>query len=306
MPSSTPSDFPNRSMLKTAIIGGILFLLVIICFSGCATYVPPGSVGIVVHNASGVVDPDPIGAGWHGRWPFFTTIDVYPTYMQTFVLAKSLHEGGTDNNGGPENEEINVNSFEGQPVSMDVSVSFEVDSAKATHMYLSFRKPISDIEYGYMRQSIRQAFQEVVGSEKIGDIIGPKKAEIIGRTQTLLSERLAPYGFNIKQLTQNELRPPKAVIDAVNMKNVMQQEALTAQNKLQKQQFEASGDSIKAAGEAKAITGLAEAQAGANERLAKSVTPVLVQYMLAQKWDGALPQYSGGTPLIQLPVQAGK
>ena len=35
--------------------------------------------------------------------------------------------------------------------------------------------------------------------------------------------------------------------------NVMQQQALTAQNELQKNQFQAQGDSIKAAGRAKAI-----------------------------------------------------
>jgi len=47
----------------------------------------------------------------------------------------------------------------------------------------------------------------------------------------------------------------------------------------------------------------AEAQATANERLTRSLTPQLVQYEALQKWDGKLPQMtgSGAVPFIQIP-----
>ena len=107
----------------------------------------------------------------------------------------------------------------------------------------------------------------------------------------------------MKQFTINELRPPQSVIEAINTKNVMQQAALTAQNELQKNKFQAQGDSIKAAGRAKAITAEAEAQARANQLLAASITPTLVQYEMMKRWNGQMPQVSGGaTPLIQLPL----
>ena len=109
-------------------------------------------------------------------------------------------------------------------------------------------------------------------------------------------------GFDVKQFTINELRAPAAVMEAINQKNVMQQQALTAQNELQKNTFNAQGDSIKAAGRAKAITAEAEAQARANDLLSRSITPTLVQYELAKKWNGSMPQVTGGaTPLLQLP-----
>jgi len=82
----------------------------------------------------------------------------------------------------------------------------------------------------------------------------------------------------------------------------MQQQALTAQNELQKNQFQAQGDSIKAAGRAKAILAEAEAQAKANRLLAESVTGNLVQYEMAKRWNGQMPQVSGAAmPMIQLP-----
>ena len=261
------------------------------------TYVSPGHVGIVIHRAGGGVDRTPLGPGLHARNPLFTAIEEYPTFMQTLVLTR----GSTD--GSTQNDEINVNSQEGQPLSVDVSMSFELDPSKVPQLYQTFRTDISTIQHGYVKQTIRQALQEVIGSEQIADIIGPKKAEAVARAQGLIATRLAPYGIVVKQFTLNELRAPESVMQAINTKNVMQQQALTAQNELQKNTFQAQGDSIKAAGRAKAITAEAEAQAKANELLSASITPTLVQYELMKKWNGQLPQVSGGaTPMIQLPT----
>ena len=42
-------------------------------------------------------------------------------FMQTLVLTRGTTEGSRSN------DEINVNSVEGQPISLDVSMSFELD-----------------------------------------------------------------------------------------------------------------------------------------------------------------------------------
>jgi regulator of protease activity HflC (stomatin/prohibitin superfamily) len=259
------------------------------------TYVNPGYVGIVIHRAGGGVDKTPLGPGLHFRDPLTTGIEEYPVYMQTLVLAKSANEGSMLN------DEINVNSKEGQPISLDVSMSFELDPDKTPALYSTFRRDIQSIQHGYVKQSIRQALQEVIGNEEIAAVIGPKKAEAVNQTQVMLSQRLAQYGIVVKQFTINELRAPQTVIEAINQKNVMQQQALTAQNELQKNTFQAQGDSIKAAGQAKAILSLAESQAKANDLLSRSITANLVQYEMAKRWDGKMPQVSGSAiPMLQL------
>ncbi|MDQ6924925.1 MAG: prohibitin family protein, partial [Candidatus Eremiobacteraeota bacterium] len=240
----------------------------------------------------------PWGPGLHLRNPLLTAVEEYPIYMQTLVLTRAATEGSA------QNDEINVNSQEGQPLSVDVSMSFELDPRKVPQLYQTFRTDISTIQHGYVRQTIRQALQEVIGGEQIADIIGPKKAEAVARAQRLVAERLSPYGIEVKQFTLNELRAPEAVMQAINQKNVMQQQALTAQNELQKNTFQAQGDSIKAAGRAKAITAEAVAQAKANELLSRSITPTLVQYQMANKWNGQMPTVSGSAiPMIQMPGQ---
>jgi regulator of protease activity HflC (stomatin/prohibitin superfamily) len=275
------------------VIVGLVLALVLL--PTMVTYVNPGYVGIVIHRAGGGVDKTPLGPGLHMKNPLTTGIVEYPVFMQTLVLTKNSSEGSVLN------DEINVNSKEGQPISLDVSMSFELDQDKAPGLYTTFRRDIQSIQHGYVKQSIRQALQEVIGNEEIAAVIGPKKAEAVNQTQALLSQRLAQYGIVVKQFTINELRAPQAVIEAINQKNVMQQQSLTAQNELQKNTFQAQGDSIKAAGQAKAILSLAESQAKANELLSRSITPNLVQYEMAKRWDGKMPQVSGSVmPLLQL------
>ena len=281
-----------RLFRLVGIVATIVVLLLLI--PNAVTYVNPGYVGIVIRRAGGGVDTKPLGPGLHLRNPLTTGIEEYPIFMQTLVLAK----GGQDGH----NEEINVNSKEGQPLSVDVSMSFELDADKAPYLYTTFRRDIDAIQHTYVKQTIRSALQEVIGDEEIATVIGPKKAEAVTLTQRRLTSALAPYGILVRQFTINELRAPQTVIEAINQKNVMQQQGLTAQNELQKNQFQSQGDSIKAAGRAKAILTEAEAQAKANRLLAESITPTLVQYEMAKRWNGQMPQVSGSAmPMIQLP-----
>ena len=276
--------------------GLVVLMVLLFLVRPSVAYIEPGHVGIVIHRGGGGVDPTPLGPGFHFRNPLMTQIQEYPTFMQTLVLTRESTEGS------PNNDEINVNSVEGQPLSLDVSMSFELSGDKVPQLYQTFRTDVETISHGYIRQAIRQSLQEVVGNEEIAAILGPKKAEVVTRTQANLQKRLDPYGIVVRQFTLNEFRAPKAVMDAISLKNVMQQQALTAQNELQKNTFQAQGDSIKAAGRATAITAEAEAQARANELLSKSITNTLVQYEMAKRWNGQMPQVTGGAmPMLQLP-----
>lgn len=282
---------------------GVALVLFVLLFLVRPTvvYIEPGHVGIVIHRGGGGVDDTPLGPGMHMRNPLFTSIEEYPTFMQTIVLSKS----STEENGS--NDEINVNSVEGQPVSVDVSMSFQIDPAKVPFLYKEFRTDIRTIQHGYVKQAIRQSLQESMGTEEIAAMMGPKKAEVVKIAQDKLQKRLQPYGMQVMQFTINELRAPTAVMEAISLKNVMQQQALTAQNELQKNTFQAQGDSIKAAGSAKAILVQAEAQAKANDLLSRSITANLVNYEMAKRWDGKMPAVTGGAmPMISMPGLTGK
>lgn len=60
-------------------------------------------------------------------------------------------------------------------------------------------------------------------------------------------------------------------------------------------------DREKARGEADALIIAAEGRAKSNKLLAGSVTQELIEYTKAQRWDGKMPQVTGGsTPMIKI------
>jgi regulator of protease activity HflC (stomatin/prohibitin superfamily) len=83
-------------------------------------------------------------------------------------------------------------------------------------------------------------------------------------------------------------------------------EQITQQVETQKQvlaqrEIEAQQKVATAKGEAESILVVAQGQAKANDALSRSISPILVQYKGVEKWNGVLPQVSGGAvPLIDL------
>lgn len=274
---------------------GLLVIVALFVAFNCLVYIRPGSVGVLIHRSGGGVDKTPLGVGFHFKWPILQEVVEYPIYMQTLVLTRSDREGNNFN------EEINVNSVEGQPISCDVSLSFELDPTRVPFLYSSFRTTIGMITHGFVKQSIRQALQEVVGRTEIVNFLGKEKALVVTQTQADLQKHLGEYGFLVKQFTLNEVRAPESIVKAIEAKNTMAQEALRAQNELQKKQFEAQQKIIEAEGDAKSTLTRARAQAESNQLLSASLTAQLVEYRKIDKWNGQLPQVSGGaTPFINL------
>ena len=140
---------------KLATLAGLAAVLIFLLFllPSMVSYINPGHVGIVIHRTGGGVDATPWEPGLHVRNPLTTGVEEYPIFMQTLVLTR----GSTDGSSG--NDEINVNSVEGQPVSLDVAMSFELNKTKVPTLYSTFRTDIGTIQHTYVKQSIRQALQ---------------------------------------------------------------------------------------------------------------------------------------------------
>lgn len=291
----------NKTLsLKVGNVFGLIVTTVIIFLFvfDTATYIPPGYVGVFINKISGKIDTDPVHSGYALKLPFFQQIIQYPYFMQTVILTQGVNGSSTMN------EAINVNSIEGQPVSCDVSLSFTLDPKKVPFLYTSFRQSIDHISHGYIKQTIRQAMQEVMGKMAVTDFLGKGKADAVNKIQELLGLRLKQYGFDIKQFTINETRAPVLVIEAISQKNVMEQDALKAENELLKIKYEAQQKVELSKGQSQAILLEAQSQAKANNILTQSINNTLVEYKAIDKWDGNMPTVStqggGAVPLINI------
>lgn len=270
--------------------------------SACGTYIEPGNVGIVVDNTGGGVQDKVLKEGWHSRAPFATTIIEYPTYIQNLILSQSRDKDEPD-------ESIIVNSMEAQPISLDVSLAFVVRPETAPTLYKKFRKDVDVISHTFVKQTVKSTMQDAAGVMTTADIIGPKKGELQDAAKKSLAAQLAPFGIDVQQFTINAVRPPQAMVQAIQAKNAMEQEALRIKNRLLAQEYAARGDSIEAEGAAKATMARARAAADsiellarANEKMSTSISPSLIEYTKARQWNGALPNFMGSSvqPYMQI------
>lgn len=88
---------------------------------------------------------------------------------------------------------------------------------------------------------------------------------------------------------------------AIEAKQVAQQQVETQKQILAQREIEAQQKVAAARGEAEATFVVAQEQARANEILAHSLTPILINYKGIERWNGNLPQVSGGAvPFIEL------
>jgi regulator of protease activity HflC (stomatin/prohibitin superfamily) len=93
---------------------------------------------------------------------------------------------------------------------------------------------------------------------------------------------------------------------AIEAKQVAQQQVETQKQVLAQREIEAQQKVATAKGEAESILVVATGQAKANEAISRSITPILVQYKSIEKWNGILPQVSGGAvPFVDLRKMGG-
>lgn len=135
-----------------------------------------------------------------------------------------------------------------------------------------------------------------------------------------LREQLAPLGFEVHIALFSDVSLPPLVQAAIKatkkrQEEVNQEKAKLAIVALEQQKVvkvadanrdaaisNATAKKTNADAEAYAITAKATAQAEANIQLAKSVTPVLVDYIRANNWNGVLPTTTLGStvPMVTL------
>lgn len=132
---------------------------------------------------------------------------------------------------------------------------------------------------------------------------GIRKEEFLQRAGKELNENVRQYGVNIQQFGLiGSLRPPQALLEAVNAKTQAIQRAIQTENEVRAAQAEA-----------KKKVAIAEGEAAANRALASSLEPRLLEWerlkiMREQinKWNGKMPDVlnagSGSGMLLTLPA----
>jgi len=228
-----------------------------------------GHIGIRVNLVGGNKGVDDITevTGWVFYLPFFTAIYEFPTYTQ----VKDYNP-------------FTINTKDGSEFTVDPTLSYYVEQNSVPKIFRQYRKGLNELEDGFIKNVIYDCYR-IVANKYPSDSLMSNRQNFEDEVQDKLSETLIKEGFVFQQLTSS-LIPPQSLMDAINAKNKIVQEALEAENKLKKAEAEAKAKVISA-----------EAEKKVNDLKASALTPLIIQQMFIEKWDGKLPVY-GENPKI--------
>jgi regulator of protease activity HflC (stomatin/prohibitin superfamily) len=199
-------------------------------------------------------------------------------------------------------KEIDASSKEYQIVKMTGMMNFHIDPAYVNDLY---QKVGLDFADKVIDPAFNDFVKEVVPTYPIGEIL-PKREEIRKRAMEKLGENLSRYHIIVDDIYFANIRFSNEYEGAIEAKQVAQQQVETQKQVLAQREIEAQQKVATAKGEAESILVVAQGQAKANDALSRSITPILVQYKGLERWNGVLPQVSGGVvPFIDLGKMGG-
>ncbi|MFB3884371.1 MAG: prohibitin family protein [Thermodesulfobacteriota bacterium] len=264
---------------KPRTIGILAILLVIfIILWGTFVIVPAGHRGVVLWWGS--VEKRIMGEGLNFKVPIAERVIKIDVRVQPHPF-----------------KEIDAASKEYQMVKLTGMMNFHIDPAYINDLY-------QKVGFDFANKVIDPAFndfvKEVVPIYTITEIL-PKREEIRKRAMTKLGDNLARYHIIVDDIYFANIRFSPEYERAVEAKQVAQQQVETQRQVLAQREIEAQQKVATAKGEAESILVVAQGQAKANDALSRSLSSILVQYKSIEKWNGILPQVSGGgIPLVDL------
>jgi regulator of protease activity HflC (stomatin/prohibitin superfamily) len=307
------ADYPHPQIPVTRILSFLLaaavaLILLVIVFSAWRS-IRPGYVGIVFDKANHNVTTGALDPGWAFINPFTQAIQEYPITIRTYQMVQNADEGAVQGD-----DSIKVQSNEGQQINLDVVIQYQVEKEKASQLYVDWGgAPIETVEDGVVRQYTRSQVPVVASKYGWEDITSNKRGDIVNEITDVLRDEFDKRHLTLVSFGIREVHLPQSLQDALNQKIQAQQAAEQQKYMLQQAEVKAQQDVTQATGQANAVKAQAEgdaqailtkakAQAQANDLLARSVTPPLIQYEQLQRWDGRLPLFTGGggVPLIDV------
>ena len=278
MPERSLEAFDFKGPKPQTILILIVLLILFIVSWGSFAIVPAGHRGVVL--LWGSVEKRIMGEGLNFKVPMAEKVIKVDVKVQPHPF-----------------KEIDASSKEYQMVKMTGMMNFHIDPAYVNDLY---QKVGLDFADKVIDPAFNDFVKEVVPTYPIGEIL-PKREEIRKRAMTKLGDNLARYHIIVDDIYFANIRFSPEYEGAIEAKQVAQQQVETQKQVLAQREIEAQQKVATAKGEAESILVVAQGQAKANDALSRSISSILGQYKSVEKWNGILPQVSGGAvPFIDL------
>jgi len=277
----------------------LILLVVVLSFVSCADRVSPGYVGIRTYQRGDKAgQSEVLGVGKHS-FVWATSTVVFPTFRQNYVWTQDPTEGSK------RDESIKF-AIEGMEIGVDIGIEFSVIPDSVAVVYAEYRKTLDELTAGplrnYIRDAITFATKDYNSVEEF--ITGNLLTVIVSDAAKQVKDHFRTKGIDISKvyIIGKPHYPPKIVAEIEN-KVMKVQQAAAKENEVREAEAQAKINEAKATGEARAkeisaetnarIVKLnADAEAYANEKISRSLTPLLLEDKKINKWNGVESLYN--------------
>ena len=240
----------------------------------CVTTVPTGHTGVV--TTFGHVENYTLDAGVHMVKPWQQVVKM-------------------DNRVQKQTVKLACFSSDIQEVNMAYTINYQIRKADAMTLY-------STVGVSYyetvVSPNIAEAVKVATARYTAEELVGMRD-ELANAIELILSEKLEQYNIEVVSTSIEDMDFTDAFTDAVEAKQVAQQNKLKAQTEAEQRVIEANAAAevkkVQADAEAYEVLKRAEAEAEANRKISESLTRDLIDYNYAQNWDGRLPAIVTGS-----------
>jgi regulator of protease activity HflC (stomatin/prohibitin superfamily) len=183
-------------------------------------------------------------------------------------------------------EETSIITRGGFQAIIKPSFNWSVNPGNAADMYQNLKQDVDQIKDTWLKNAIIGAVNDIANLYTVDSIFN-HRAEFEADIVRECNKRVSKW-FNVSQLRTN-IVPPKEITQAINAKTAAVQEAqaaiqqkIVAEAQAQTQIAKAKGDSAQAV-----ISASGRAEAVKKEQ--QYLTPMYIDYIRVQRWDGKYP-----------------
>jgi len=276
----------SRGIGSSAVLAVVIALLLTIIGAGLV-FINPEDRGVVI---SAIADKgyreEALTPGLHWIVPFAERVQSYTISRQTYTMSAANQEGQVTGD-----DSIRARTKDGQEVFIDASIIYSIDPAKVIQLHIDWQSRFED---QVVRPAARNAIRDAVSQYGVEEIVSTKRAEMEDLIAVALAEKLGQNDLKLVDFLLRDIHFSDEYAAAVEQKQIAEQQAqqarLTVEQKKQEAeqarqvaQGQADAQVIAAKGAAEARLIQADAEAKANELLAASLTPTLLQYQYILK-----------------------
>ena len=272
----------DTKKVTIAIIGGVMAFILMIVGLRSICKIPTGHTGVI--TSFGKVEDYTYDAGIHIKAPWKKVIKM-------------------DNRVQKQSVELQCFSSDIQEVKIVYTINYQIDKNNAMIIYSTIGKEYYDI---VIVPNITESVKVVTARYTAEKLVGTRD-ELALAIEKDLTERLREFNIELVSTSIEDMDFTDAYTNAVEAKQVAQQNKLKAETEAEQKIIEAEANAevarVKAQGNADAKRIAAEAEADANKKIAASLDENVLTNKWYEKWNGEYPQVvSGGGTIIEFPM----